>query len=51
MDSLNVKTGDTVKKGDQIGTVGSTGYSTGPHLHFELWRKGRAVNPEKYIVF
>ena len=45
MDSLNVNAGDMVQKGDQIGTVGSTGYSTGPHLHFETRIGDQAVNP------
>lgn len=34
----NLKVGDTVLRGQQIGYVGSTGYSTGPHIHFELWK-------------
>ena len=46
------KTGDIVKAGEAIAIIGNTGKLTsGPHLHFELWRDGVAVNPTKYINF
>jgi murein DD-endopeptidase MepM/ murein hydrolase activator NlpD len=44
--------GDKVSVGDIIGIVGNTGeLSTGPHLHFELWYKGQAINPENVMTF
>ena len=41
----NIKVGSRVAQGDVIGYVGSTGYSTGPHLDFRLWKNGKAINP------
>ncbi len=45
-----VRVGQMVKRGDLLGYVGSTGLSTGPHLHYEVLRDGRAIDPLKYIL-
>ncbi|MFZ5563198.1 MAG: M23 family metallopeptidase, partial [Thermodesulfobacteriota bacterium] len=44
------KQGAVVRREDIIGTVGNTGLSTGPHLHYEVLNNGVVVNPEKYIL-
>jgi murein DD-endopeptidase MepM/ murein hydrolase activator NlpD len=48
-DRLNVQERQRVKKGDLIALLGKTGYSMGPHLHFEVWNKGLAVDPQTII--
>ncbi|WP_319641048.1 peptidoglycan DD-metalloendopeptidase family protein [Porphyrobacter sp. ULC335] len=45
MSQMAVRAGQTVRRGQVIGYVGSTGLSTGPHLHYEMYRGGRAINP------
>mgnify|MGYP006148064301 CR=1 FL=1 len=45
MNRIKVKKGQHIKQGQVIGTVGSTGMSTGPHLHYQFWKAGKFVNP------
>ena len=51
--SLLKSTGDVVRAGEPISVVGDSGelYTTGPHLHFEIWYKGTPLDPEKHIIF
>ena len=47
--SLSVVTGQKVTRGQVIGIIGSSGRSSGPHLHFEVWKNGKRVNPLNYV--
>lgn len=49
LSSMEVETGDAVLKGGIIGRVGSTGASTGPHLHFEIRKNGKAQDPKNFL--
>jgi hypothetical protein len=51
LNSMNVQEGQQVAPGDVLGNVGSTGGSTGPHLHFEVRENGEAVDPRQYVNF
>ena len=47
--TTNVKIGQKVKRGDIISYSGSTGNSTGPHVHYEIWKDGKPLNPTGYL--
>ena len=50
LSEIAVKAGDTIRRGTRLGAVGSTGRSTGPHLHYEVRVNGIAENPRKFIL-
>jgi murein DD-endopeptidase MepM/ murein hydrolase activator NlpD len=49
LSEVHVKKGDRVETGQDVGAVGSTGHSTGPHLHFEIRKEGKALDPKPYL--
>jgi murein DD-endopeptidase MepM/ murein hydrolase activator NlpD len=49
MSKIEVKVGQRVRIGETIGRIGSTGRSTGPHLHYETRIDGEAVDPQKFL--
>ena len=50
MAKADVEKGQRVERGEAIGLVGSTGRSTGPHLHYAVARSGKSVNPRDYVI-
>jgi len=50
LSKILIKAGQRVKAGDKIGRIGSTGRSTGPHLHYEVHRYGKIINPRSFLT-
>lgn len=50
LNSIRVSEGDQLKQGDMIGTLGSSGLSTGPHLHLELWMENQLLDPAPFLA-
>jgi murein DD-endopeptidase MepM/ murein hydrolase activator NlpD len=48
--ALHVRVGQSVERGERVATVGSSGRSTGPHVHYAVLRKGHLVNPAQYVI-
>ncbi|HZK19719.1 MAG TPA: M23 family metallopeptidase [Treponemataceae bacterium] len=51
LSSNNVRVGQSIQQGQRLGGLGSTGYSTGPHLHFSVYKNGKLVNPTTVLQF
>lgn len=51
MQKCSVSEGDMVSRGEQVGKLGSTGRSTGAHIHYEVRKSGKALDPEKYLGY
>ena len=47
---LLVRAGDLVRAGQEVARAGSTGRSTGTHVHFEVWENGRVLNPRQFLA-
>ncbi|MEW6051317.1 MAG: M23 family metallopeptidase [Candidatus Zixiibacteriota bacterium] len=50
LSKIQVRNGQSVARGEVLGLMGSTGYSTGPHLHYEVWRNGKPLDPREFIL-
>lgn len=49
LSKIEIQEGDTIQRGQEIGLIGTTGRSTGPHLHFEVRVNDKAINPRRFL--